>query len=102
MPQSEDEVLQQVITSTGLYFPLRAEEEEEEAGKSFKLTLIKTVLTGGKKLKQVTHLRLKTASIHCFDEATIIMRRFKFNWVNSTLLYISSVMSSESQCFKHP
>lgn len=78
MPQSEGEVLQQVITSTGLYFPLRAE-EEEEAGKSFKLTLIKTVLTGGKKLKQVTHLRLKTASIHCFDEATIIMRRFKFN-----------------------
>lgn len=100
MPQSEGEVLQQVITSTGFYFPLRAEEEEEEAGKSFKLTLIKTVLTGGKKLKQVTHLRLKTASIHCFDEATIIMRRF--NWVNSTLLYISSVMSSESQCFKHP
>lgn len=98
MQQSEGEVLQQVITSTGLYFPLRAE-EEEEAGKSFKLTLIKTVLTGGKKLKQVTHLRLKTASIHCFDEATIIMRRFKFNWVNSTLLYISSVMSSESQCF---
>lgn len=98
MQQSEGEVLQQVITSTGLYFPLRAE-EEEEAGKSFKLTLIKTVLTGGKKLKQVTHLRLKTASIHCFDEATMIMRRFKFNWVNSTLLYISSVMSSESQCF---
>lgn len=97
MQQSEGEVLQQVITSTGLYFPLRA--EEEEAGKSFKLTLIKTVLTGGKKLKQVTHLRLKTASIHCFDEATIIMRRFKFNWVNSTLLYISSVMSSESPCF---
>lgn len=94
MQQSEGEVLQQVITSTGLYFPLRAEEEEEEeeAGKSFKLTLIKTVLTGGKKLKQVTDLRLKTASIHCFDEATIIMRRFKFNWVNSTLHFFSHVI----------